>query len=221
MKRTLLILLLLAALLASCTGLAFAAIRTPAIGDDTFPVYFDGERTGFYGYYYRGNIYLTPQLYQSYGDCSRVTFDTDARRVTFDAADFALKTADDALSAFIRENAGACYIRIASWNASVRHIVSADAIGKLVGLSAEIDLSARRILLSRYDLSANAYATLARDVSFVPSLATFTTDSRVLAAGTSVILEDETAHYAKIRTSAGLEGYVRKSAVVPYETDLA
>ncbi|MBR5741121.1 MAG: hypothetical protein IKX91_01075 [Firmicutes bacterium] len=220
MKRTLLAILLILALLAGCTGLAYAGMKAPEAGDDTFPVWYNGSRTGYVGYYYRGNVYLTLQTLEKYGDCSRIAIDTDSRRITFNIADFTFVTADEELSAFIAEHGGTGYIRIASWNANVKYIVSADAIGKLVKLSAELDLKNKRILLSDYDLTADEYATVTRDVTFVPTLATFTTDARVLPKGTSVIYEGETAHYTKVRTSAGFSGYVLKSTVERTEADL-
>ena len=220
MKRTITAALLILALFLGCATCAFAAIRTPAAGDDTFPVYHNGARTGYVGYYYRGNIYLTTGFYEAYTDCSRVTIDTETRRVTFNIADFNFKTADDELWAYVAEHAGTGYIRIATWNARVPYIVSAQALGKLVGITAEMDLQNRRILVTDYDLSKEKYATLTRGVTFVPSLATFSTDARELPAGTAVVLEGETDHYAKVRTSEGLSGYVRKAVLSIPEIDL-
>jgi len=186
----------------------FATAQTPPYVADYVEcrLKVDGKMTDETAYTIKGNLYVSVEAVKKYGDTSKISIDLSEMKLLIDVSSLNLDMGDEQLSAYVKKNAGQCYIQIKSFESG--NWVSIEPIAQILGLSASYEDG----VISLSSLSnAENLAVISDAASQSASLSNETETS--LLSGETVYLKKETKSFWLVENSKGESFYVNKDSV--------
>ena len=205
-KRTLLYLFLATLLIMIGSAVCFA--DTPPY-EDTYSdcaVYVNNVKTSEKAYTIKGNIYISIQTLQKYGQTDFMTFDTANNKIYFNASKIQIALGDAETSNFIKNNAGKVYLPIKYFN-KVNH-VSLGSVSQLCKIAYRYENG--KVYLYPYKDASRLWTSRAEAPAVSMSSKAIGNELK-LADGTNVTVTSETLSYYKVMDLYGNEYYVNKS----------
>ncbi len=206
LKKTIISTILLLLLVALGSAVCFA--DTPP-AEDTYSdcaVYVNNIKTSDKAYTIKGNIYISIQTLQKYGQTDFMTFDTANNKIYFQASKIQMFLGDAETTNFIKNNAGKVYLPIKYFN-KVNH-VSLGSVSQLCKIAYRYENG--KVFLYPYKDAARLWTTKTEAPAIGMNNKTIGSELK-LANGTNVTVTSESLSYYKVMDLYGNEYYVNKS----------
>ena len=206
LKKTILYIFLVTLLVGLGSALCFADVP-PA--EDTYSdcaVYVNNVKTSEKAYTIKGNIYISIQTLQKYGQTDFMTFDTANNKIYFQASKIQMALGDAETTKFIKNNAGKVYLPIKYFN-KVNH-VSLGSVSQLCKIAYRYESG--KVYLYPYKDAARLW-TANTEAPAIGMSGKSIGSELTLANGTNVTVTAETLSYYKVMDFGGNEYYVNKS----------
>ena len=207
-KRTLRI--LFAAFALSLLGLAFSYAASSEY--TPISVSLNGTTVSDDAWEFKGTPYIALSTLKEYGDCSSFKLDESASKIWFELKDMNIHIADDETTAFIKENAGTCYMFIKQIDG--KKYVALNAITQFAKLGYEFD--GKTVYLAPYK-NAKDLATVSADCNAAESLISGDGKNISLKKGQIVRIVNKGSFSTTVKTLAGDTAYVASSRLSAIE----
>ncbi len=205
--------------------LAFSAISIHASMLDEYnyaDIYFNGVQYKNQACTIKGNVYIDVETLQELGDCSAFEINQKDGKIYIDPAELNAQFGDEQTTAFIKKNAGQCYIPLK--NIQGEQYISLNLIQQLAKLSFKVN-SAGKLTnssytdISRVDINSFKSNDLGRvrseNAQAAASLYSDNGENLTLKKDSLAYIVGETLSLYRLRTVEGRECYISKSDFSP------
>jgi len=212
LKNSLITGLVLAILLVFCIPQAvFAQIPNYSDAYEQISIKVNGKDVSDVAFTCKGNIYVKTSTLSKYGDMSKLKINTSDKKITFKASSLDINLGNSEVTAFVKENAGECFIPLKYFddeNGKDDYFVSLGPVAQLAKLA--YTFSNNTLILSQYSKSSTL-ATVQIDTAAVASLQNKSIAS--LSTGETVFIIKESNSFYKVESLDGNQYYVNKTEV--------
>jgi len=186
---------------------------------DTYKIYYEGKRTGYEGYYVKGNAYLPLDIIEFYCDNSGITVNKTAMQLEIDLSTQNIMMADDETSEFIKANAGIVHVPLKKINGDI--VFSINVMEQFYKLSYAVNEDENTIKLRPYSGTEKIARIKNANVTAIPSLDNDDSDLVTLSQNQRVYITGETSNYYLTEDFDGSKYYVFKDHIVIEDIDLS
>ena len=181
--------------------------------DEYHPInmYVNRKKVNDIAFTIKGNVYIKLSTLKAYGDTSKLKFDTSSGKVSFNVADLDINMGSEEASAFIKANAGECYIPIKNFkdeNGVNSDYVSIGSVAQLAKFS--WSYSNHALFITQYSSAGNLATTNILNGS---AASLHNQSVAELSSGSKVFIIDESKSFYKVQAADGSSFFVNKTDV--------